>query len=359
MAEKIIFTGGGTLGSVSPLLALSQDMQASGMECEFLWVGTKHGPEAFFIREYNIPYRSIPSGKFRRYFSLQNFFDPLFVFFGFIFSFFLLLRRRPSLIISAGGYVGVPLIWAGWLLRVPALVHQQDALPGLANKLTAPFAAKITVTFERSLKYFGSKKSVITGNPVRHDLIFRDEDRGRAYEFFGFSKLFPVVLILGGGTGASALNEIILQSLEKLLSFCQVIHSAGRGKMNIIATHSRYRSFEFLDRETLKLAYAAADLVVSRAGMSTLTELAFLKKPAIFIPIPSSHQEENINEFTRYNACMVLHQHELTAENFSQAIREVLFDHPLLHALSRNIGKVLLPDANARMLSEIVKILKR
>jgi len=354
---KIILSGGGTLGSVSPLIAIFEEFKNQGYECEFLWVGTSNGPEIEFVAQYNIPYVSIPSGKFRRYIAIQNFFDPLIIFFGFVKSIFIISRFKPSIILSAGGFVSVPLVFAGWLLRVPCLIHQQDARRGLANRFMAPFAKKITVTLEKSLKDFNIKKTAHTGNPVRKDLVFLDTQK--AFEYFGLAKDVPVVLVLGGGTGAATINSLVLNSLQSIVEYCQIIHSTGHGKMNVEAKHSRYKSFEFLSAEDLKMAYACADLVISRAGMSTLTELAYLGKPTILIPIPNGHQEENAYEFGRYNACEILNQQELDPKSFSDIIKDILFDSAFMHDIARNIGKVMPRDASERVVNEIMKIIKK
>ncbi len=342
---------------MSPLIAIWQEFKNQGYECEFLWVGTSTGPEIQFVGQYGIPYVSIPSGKFRRYIAIQNFFDPLIIFFGFIKSLFILIRFKPSVILSAGGFVSVPLVFAGWLMRVPCLIHQQDARRGLANRLMAPFAKKITVTLEKSLKDFNAKKTVYTGNPIRKDLVFLDTKK--AFEYFGLTQDFPVVLVLGGGTGALVINSLILNSLQNLVEFCQIIHSTGLGKMNIEAKHSRYKSFEFLSAEDLKMALACSDLVISRAGMSTLTELAYLGKPTILIPIPNGHQEENAYEFGKYNACEILNQEELDPKSFADIIKDILFDSAFMHDIARNIGKVMPRDASERIINEIMEIIKK
>lgn len=352
---KILFSGGGTLGSVVPLVAAWKGLKDAGFQGEILWVGTSYGPEVDFLKTLGIPYHAIPSGKLRRYFSIKNFFDPIFIFFGFLFSLVIILRAKPKLIISAGGFVSVPLVWAGWLLRVPSILHQEDSRAGLANKLMAPCAKRITVSFERSYKYFGPKKSVITGTPVRKDILFKDSRKAR--EYFHLAHDIPTLLILGGGTGANTLNEFVVASLEELVQFCQVIHVHGKGKLKYDIQHSRYRAYEFLNAEELKMAYAASDLVVSRAGMSTLAELAFLEKPTVLVPLPGTHQEENAYEFGRYNACEILNQKELDPKSFSEIIKDIILDKPFLHELSRNIAKVLPKNSNERMVEEIMKLL--
>lgn len=344
---KVIFSGGGTIGSVSPLLAIAEATRQQQGDAEFLWLATKNGPEKKLILNYKIPVKEIASGKFRRYFDLRNLFIPLFIFFGFIQSFFIILKFKPNVILSAGGYVAVPVVWAGWLLRVPSIIHQQDVVPGLANKLMAPFAKIISVTFEQSLKDFSNKKTVLAGNPVRQDILAGDKQK--AYNFFKLNSSKPIVLIVGGGTGAEKLNNLVIESLGNLLSFCQIIHITG-GKSENIAEHSNYRHYDFLTKE-MKLAYAAADIVVSRAGMSALSELQALRKPSIIIPIPNSHQEANATEFFKKNAIAMLNQSDLTSENFSASIKHLLEDKVEQQNLVRNMGKVLPINAVDKILS--------
>lgn len=344
---KIIFSGGGTIGSVSPLLAIAEATRQQQGDAEFLWLATKNGPEKKLIFEYKIPVKEITAGKFRRYFDLRNFFMPLFIFFGFIQSFFIILKFKPSVILSAGGYVAVPVVWAGWFLKVPCIIHQQDVLPGLANKLMSPFAKVISVTFEQSLKDFPAKKTILTGNPVRPDIL--TGDRHQAYDFFKLDSSKSTVLIIGGGTGAEKLNNLVIKSLGNLLSFCQVIHITG-GKSENIAEHSNYRHYDFLTKE-MKLAYVAADIIVSRAGMSALSELQALRKPSIIIPMPNSHQEANATEFFKKNAIAMLNQSDLTPENFSASIKHLLEDKVEQQNLVRNMEKVLPINATEKILA--------
>src|SRR3989339_1004187 len=224
---RIILTGGGTMGSVSPLLAIAEELKEKDASNEFLWLGTKNGPEKKFVKEAEILFRAIPSGKFRRYFSGWNFIDPFLIIAGFFSSLWIIFKFKPKIILSAGGFVGVPVIWAGWFLRVPSLIHQQDLRPGLANKLTAPFAKIITVAFSESLKYFTG--ATIVGNPFRKSLLMGD--RARAKEIFKLHDDLPVLLILGGGTGALGLNKVAILAANELTNFCQVIHITG-GKLD-------------------------------------------------------------------------------------------------------------------------------
>ena len=338
---RILISGGGTIGSVSPLIAIFQEIKRQKPEAEFLWLATKNGPEIKLIESYGISVKEIYSGKFRRYFSLQNFFDLFLILAGFIQSLIIISKFKPQAVISAGGFVAVPVIWASWILKRPSLIHQQDIRPGLANKLTAKFANIITVTFAKSLKDFPDFKTKLVGNPVRADILAGNKQE--ACRIFNLDQELPTVLIFGGGTGALSLNNLVIESLLQLVDFCQIIHITG-GRINQEFKHPRYHSFIFLTDE-MKHAYAAADLVVSRAGMSALTELAALAKPAVIIPISRSHQEENAAEFFRNNAIALLREENLNSEIFSQAIKEILFDKQELENLKRNIKKIMPSDA--------------
>ena len=338
------------MGSVSPLIALFEEIKKQKPETEFLWLATKNGPEEELISSYQIPIRNISSGKLRRYFGLKNFSDIFLVIAGFFQSLMIISKFKPQVLISAGGFVSVPTAWAAWFLRRPVLIHQQDVRPGLANKLMAPFASIITVTFEKSLPAFPRQKTTLVGNPVRTDIISGSREAG--YDFFKLESGVPTLLIMGGGTGALNINNLVLESLDKLLEFCQVIHLTG-GRLKEIKNHPHYHQFEFLTSQ-LKDAYAAADLVVTRAGLSALTELSVLAKPSLVIPIPESHQEENAALFFRNNAVAMLKEEDLSPENFIQAIKELLLDQAELDNLSRNISKMMPADAASKITEMIL-----
>ena len=382
--NRILLTGGGTGGSVSPLLALAEALKkipptpfnkggatekpplvkgAKG-DFDFLFVGTKVGPEKKMVEEKGTKFKTICSGKFRRYISLRNLIDPFFILIGFFQSIAILLVWRPKLVISAGSFVSVPVIWVAWILRVPVLIHQQDARPGLANKLMAKFAKTITVTFEESLKYYG-KKAIWTGNPARRSLEITN-DKLQMTNKFGFKNNLPVVLIMGGGTGAMAINELVWKSLGELIKFCQIIHVTGKGKnkgdpiskseIGSPRSHN-YSSFEFLDAKQMAEAYASADIVVSRCGLGTLTELSYLGKPSIIIPMPDSHQEENAKIFKEKEAAIVLNQKKLTPEILTDNIKKLLDDDVLRSMLRNNIQKVMKRGANEKIINIIHEIL--
>ena len=376
---KVILTGGGTGGSITPLLAIKDKLEQKE-SCQFLFVGTKKGPEKAFAEDRNIPFKSVTAGKVRRYLDLRNLIDPIRVFIGLFQSLRIVYQFKPNVILTAGSFVAVPVVWAGWILRIPSLVHQQDLLKGLANKLMAPFAKKITVTFPSSLHHFSQKKTVLTGNPVRPEIYKGSAENG--IKIFNLDQSLPTVLILGGGTGALAINKIVSCSFP-ILKFCQVIHVAGKGKnifqdkqlsdlhrpnsiSEVISKKnkeqkdsllSRYHLYEFLSEE-LPDAYAVAELVITRAGMSTLSELAVLAKPTIIIPIPDSHQEKNARYFEQRAAAHVLSQKTLTPEIFTATVKQLVANQSKLKEMSKNAKKLFKEKATDTIITEIMKIKK-
>lgn len=355
---KILLTGGGTGGSVSPLLAIVEELnhpnspyQGGGVQFEFLWVGTKNGLEREMVEKERIKFIAIVGGKWRRYFSWQNFFDIFKIKLAFWQSLFILLKSRPDLIISAGSFVSAPVVWAAWLLGIKILIHQQDVRPGLANKLMAPFAKIVTVAFEKSLLDYG-KKAVWIGNPIKHSFKFPISN----FKFPNINKNLPVVLILGGGTGAEAINNLIWQSLDKLTEFCQVIHLTGRNKVNTNYNLQikNYIKYEFLNTKQMAEVYSLANIVVSRCGLGVLSELSYLGKSTILIPLPDSHQEDNADIFIKSQAAIILKQKELTSEKLINEIKKLIQDKNLQKILSQNIKNVMRQGANEAM----VKIIK-
>ncbi|MFH1428083.1 MAG: undecaprenyldiphospho-muramoylpentapeptide beta-N-acetylglucosaminyltransferase [Patescibacteria group bacterium] len=354
--KKILLTGGGTGGSVTPLLAIVDELFRNiKSECpyRFIWLGTRKGPEREMVKDVKIKFIPIANGKFRRYFSIKNLIDPFFIIIGFFQALAIILVWRPNLVMSAGSFVSVPIVWAAWILRVPVIIHQQDVRPGLANKLMAPCAKVVTVTFRESLDDYG-EKAVWTGNPV----ALKNREH-RARNNFYIKKDLPIVLAVGGGTGSEAINKLVLASLGELAEICQIIHITGRdkNKNSISSTREKnenYKSYEFLEHEKIMEIMTAADLVISRAGLGLLTELSYLAKPAILIPLPSSHQEINARIFQKKEAAIVLDQKSLTTEEFTNNIKKLIADNELRKKLSDNISQVMKKGAN----QEIVKIIK-
>lgn len=351
--KKIIFSGGGTGGSVSPLLAIADTLRNSEKyKYEFLWVGTKNGIEKQMVDSAGIPFKSISAGKFRRYLSFKNISDLFKVISGFFQSIPLIINEKPDLIMSAGGFVSVPLAWAAWVLRKKIIIHQQDFRPGLANKLMSPFADVITTVFEKSVNDYG-EKAIWTGNSIRYEFLIEAKK-----EFFNLNSSLPLVLVVGGGTGSTAINEILEKSLKNLLKFCQIIHITGKEKRNINKNLLNYYAYEFVEVAQMSEAMKKSELVVSRAGMSFLSELSNLGKPSILIPMPDTHQEENAGVFQKEKAAIVLKQRDLNPGMFVFNIKSIIKNQGLRSQLSLNIKKLIKPDGNKNIVVIIEKALK-
>ena len=370
-----MFSGGGTGGSVTPLLAVAEELlkethESDGGDLELLFVGTKTGLERGMVETFAAaPLRYIPlsGGKWRRYFSVYNFWDIFKIGVAFFQSLILLTREKPTVIISAGSFISVPLVWAAALKKIPILIHQQDARPGLANKLMAPAARVITVTFENSLADYGVK-AVWTGNPSG-DMERYKERIGETKIKYGLQSDRPLVLIAGGGTGSAAINKLVSQARPELIEFCQIIHLTGKGKLfeqrfgSAQASDNpemvgRYQTREFLNNEEFLALTAAADLVVSRCGLGTLTELSALGKPTILIPMPDSHQEDNAAIFRAAEAAVILEQKDLTPEKLTDEVKQILSNPVLRERLKKNIAKVIKRGAAKNLAGLIWEMIK-
>jgi UDP-N-acetylglucosamine--N-acetylmuramyl-(pentapeptide) pyrophosphoryl-undecaprenol N-acetylglucosamine transferase len=359
---KILLVGGGSGGPVAPLLAIANHIKKTHPGAEFLLVGTKTGPERTMSKVADFNFIAITSGKWRRYFSLKNIATPFLLVAGFVQSLKLLKQFKPNCVFGTGSFVQVPLVWAAWILKIPVVLHQQDLAPSLANKLCEFIASKITVTFSQSAKNFSSEfglfyrkraadKIVVTGNPFREEL--RAGDRTEAQKFFNLRKDLPTLLVLGGGTGAEFINNLILDSLPELAKTVQIIHSTGSGKFKT-SDAADYHPYQFIDN--MAGAFAAADIVLGRAGLSTLTELSNLKKISIIVPMPESHQEINGMLLAKLDAAIVVRQKKLEPENLIALIRKLLFAHELGEVIKHNIGKIMPHDANEKISEIIIKL---
>ncbi len=302
-----MFSGGGTLGPVVPLLAIAEIYKKHNPQAEFFWVGTQNGPEKELIAQYNIPFFTIMSGKLRRYISLWNFFDIFKIFFGFLQSLFFLWQKKPDLLITAGGFVSVPLHFAAFTLGIPAWVHQQDVQVGLANKLMSYTATKITTALRDSQSYFSEDKTEWIGNPVR-DLSVNNINESR--KKFNIPEGVPVILAMGGGTGSNSINKLVIEALPAWPRDWHVIHLVGKERPrelqeNATNVFPNYHVYQFLKTE-MKDAYAVADVVIARAGFASITELAALGKASILLPMSLTHQEINAKLLSDNKAAIVM-----------------------------------------------------
>lgn len=352
--RHVLFTGGGTGGSVAPLLAVAEFLHANHSDIAITFVGTTDGPEREMIQSAAFSFTTIPSAKFRRYISWKNITDIVQFIRACVAAWRLLRRVQPSIIISAGGYVSVPVVWTGWLLRVPSLIHQQDIQPGLANRLMAPFAQRITVSFEHLLRVFPEKKTVLTGNPTRASIQRGSIESAR--QRFGLNPTLPTLLVLGGGTGALRLNELFIKVVFHFINHVNVIHVTGKGKGVSHFEHPYYHMSGFLT-DGMADALTVADLVVSRAGLGTLTELATLGKATVLVPMTHTHQVHNAEFYASAGAAIVLNEATLTPEILTRTIHDLLKDNERRTHLCRAIQHLSRPDATERLTQEILSLL--
>lgn len=358
----IILAGGGSGGPVSPLLATAARLREMDPAIEFLFIGGITGPERIMAEKEGISFISIPESRLRRYFTLKNLWAPIQLIRGFVKSIKILRAHTPSAVFGAGSFLQVPITWAAKLLRIPVIIHQQDITRTLSNILSAPTAHTITVTFQQSLSDFPSNtgltknslkaKIVWVGNPCRYKKL--SSPRTEAVQFFGLDTSMPTILIMGGGTGAQYINTVVDASVEELSKFVNVIHIAGKGKAEDVRQLHYYRT-EFL--QEMDLAYHAADIVVSRAGLSSITELSVFEKPSIIIPIPHSQQEANAQLLKESSASLIFDQSEFTSEKLITAIRKLLFHAEAQEALKHGISEIMPHDADARIAEIILKII--
>ncbi len=321
--KRIILTGGGTAGHVTPNIALLPRLKELGYDVHY--IGSYNGIEKELIEPFGIPYHGISSGKLRRYFSVQNFSDPFRVLKGFGEARKLIKSLKPDVIFSKGGFVSVPVVIAGRQLSVPTIIHESDMTPGLANKLAIPSATKVCCNFPETLKHLPEQKALLTGCPIRQELL--TGNRKTALEFCGLTSNKPVVLIIGGSLGSANVNQAVRRILPDLLQDFQVIHLCGKGKVDdSLKTLKGYVQFEYIKHE-LKDLFALADLVISRAGANAICELLALHKPNLLIPLSLNasrgDQILNARSFKRQGFSMVLEEEELNDEVLLSAIRKL------------------------------------
>jgi UDP-N-acetylglucosamine--N-acetylmuramyl-(pentapeptide) pyrophosphoryl-undecaprenol N-acetylglucosamine transferase len=353
MTMRVLLAGGGSGGSSTPVIAVAQELARRG-ECEFLYVGTDTGPERQLVARLNIPFRAVQTGKLRRYWSLQNFVDLFRLPVGFLQAVGIVRSFRPHVAFAAGGFAAVPPLLAANLLGVPTVIHQQDVEPGLANRILAPFASAITVTFDSSMPHFPSRKARVTGNPVREEILCGNRDR--ALQRFGFRPDQPVLLVTGGGTGALGLNRLVAGAAPLLSPDYQIIHVTGKGKaVEAPGAGPCYRQVEFLVEE-MGDVLAAADLIISRAGLSALTEIAALGKPSILIPMPDSHQNANARVFAKRDAALVVQERETAPQRLAETVKELANNRERLDAMGRRARELMAPDAEARIADEMERL---
>lgn len=373
---RVIVTGGGTGGHVSPAVAvitrLRERSAAEDTPLDLLYVGSVTGVERRTMQGLGVPYVAIQTGKLRRYLSLETPVDLLVRLpAGGVQALRAVRRFRPNVIFSTGGYVCVPTVAAGALLRVPSLTHEQTALVGLANRIAGKFATRVAVSYPQSLRYFPPGKAFVTGNPLRPGLL--SGDASRAADTLGFRRDVLMVYVTGGAQGSHAINMAVKEALPRLLEMCQVLHQCGEGPEGSGADlrelqaarealspeqAARYRVQAYVGDEIADV-YALASLVVGRAGAGTVNELANLGKPSVLVPLPSAaggEQEANARALEREGGTVVLLQSDLTPDTLTTTVSNLIADPTRLAAMSEGARKLATPGAAGAIVDELVRL---
>lgn len=355
---NILCVGGGTLGSVSPLLAVAEDARDRKAGHDVRFWGTAGGPERAVIEAAGFSFSPVRCGKLRRYFSWANFAAPFLTLAGLVQSWRRLGRWRPDVVLAAGSFAAVPVVWAAWLRRIPVVVHHQDVAVGLANRLMFPFARAVTTVL--GARPGLPRRAVVTGNPVRRPfrVPLPEEDRSAARVRLGLEADVPVVAVVGGSSGASRLNELVVASLPMLRDFCQVLHVTGAGKDVLLGQHGRYRAVPFVaEAEAMAEVLNVATVVVSRAGMGSLSELSALGATAVLVPLPG-HQQQNAAWVANAGAAATVDQASATPEAFVAAIRTALDSASNGSAVAERLAGVLPTASGADYFERVLQLIR-
>ena len=338
--KKIVLTGGGSAGHVTPKIALLPSLKEAGYEIAYM--GSYDGIEKRLIGDFDLPYVGISTGKFRRYLDFKNLTDPFRVIKGFSEARKFLKEYRPDVVFSKGGFVAVPVVRAAASLGIPCIIHESDMTPGLANKICVPVARKVCCNFPETLKLLPEEKAVLTGSPIRAELAQGNKVAG--LDLCGFNANTPVIMVIGGSLGAANVNKAVRAALPSLLGDFQVVHLCGKDKIdNLLLNTPGYKQFEYIKAE-LKDLFAIADVVISRAGANAICELLALKKPNILIPLPASSsrgdQLLNAKSFEAQGFSIVINEEDLTTELLVDKVHELYFSRQTFRDAMNDSGQM-------------------
>lgn len=350
--KKIILTGGGTAGHVTPNLALIPSLKAKGYEIHY--VGSETGIEKDLLAKYpEIPYHSIRTGKFRRYFSIKNFTDPFRVIGGCSDALKIMKEVNPDIVFSKGGFVSVPVVWAAYKSKIPVVAHESDITPGLANKLSKKYAIKICLNFPDALKEIPAPMGIYTGTPIRESLFLGNKEKARKLLAFDHKK---VILVMGGSQGARAINQTVRKALPELLKQYNIIHLCGKNNLEeSLAGLPGYKQFEFVSEE-LPDYFALTDMIISRAGANAIHEFLALRKPMLLIPLPLSasrgDQILNAKSFEKRGIALTLPEENLTKETLIKAVSYLEKDGP---GMTEKMQSDVIADGTQAVMKVILK----
>ncbi len=322
--KRIILTGGGTAGHVTPNIALIPKLKELGYDIHY--IGSYEGIEKKLIEDFDIPYYGIATGKLRRYLDIKNLSDPFRVMKGYHEARKILKVIQPDIVFSKGGFVSVPVVRAAASLKIPCIIHESDMTPGLANKLCIPVAKKVCCNFPETLQTLPPDKAVLTGSPIRLELSKGNAEA--AYKLCDFHSSKPVIMVIGGSLGATNINKLVREALTELLKDFQIVHICGKEKVdNLLLTTKGYKQFEYVKSE-LKDLFAMSDLVISRAGANAICELLALKKPNLLIPLCNGSRGDqilNASSFESQGFSMVLQEDDIIPTLLVDKVHELYF----------------------------------
>ena len=354
--KRIVMTGGGTAGHVTPNLALIPELQKDGWDVHY--IGADNSVEQKLISAVpGVTYHSVACGKLRRYFDPKNFSDPFRVVQGAFQASRIIGKLKPNVVFSKGGFVSVPVVYGAKLHGVPIVAHESDMTPGLANKLSTPMAKVICCTFPEAAKLSG-QKGVLTGTPIRKEIL--QGSRARGLRRFHFEEGRPVLMVVGGSSGAQAVNRMVVEVLPRLLETFQVLHLCGSGNLDLSLEGTKgYRQCEYLNEEMAD-AYACADVLISRAGANTLCEILALRKPALLIPYPKAasrgDQILNAESFRARGLSRVLMQEDMTGDSLVNGVVELYRDRGQIY---EKMAREEASNGTENVLREIYKYAKK
>jgi len=373
---KILFTGGGTAGHIFPIIAVVRELNRLGVEADYIYLGPKDDFASILLSQEGIKVRTISAGKIRRYLTFKSFFqnaaDVVFkIPFGFVQSFLYLLFVRPKIIFSKGGYGSLGPVLCGRFLLIPVVLHESDVAPGLANKFLSKFVKKVLVSFPLpQTEYFAAEKMVSVGNPIRRELLQGSKEK--AAKLFELTGEKPVILIIGGSQGAQVINDLILNILAQMLESFELIHQTGEKNYKQVKAEARvvineeksryYHPIAFLKEVELRDAYAAADLIISRAGSGSIFEIAALGKPSILIPLSNSaqdHQVKNAYAYGDRGAAIVMEEANLAPHFFLERLKSLFANPEELKKMSESAKKFAKPESAKVVAEYILEFLKK
>lgn len=369
---KILLAGGGTGGHFFPLIAVARELRSYAAEQRLVTVELTLMSDSPFnqplLQEEEIQFVSVPAGKLRRYFSLLNISDFFKTVFGVARALWYMFRHVPDVIFAKGGYASFPALLAGRFFRIPIIIHESDAVPGLVNSWAGKFADRIAISFAETAQYFPKERTALTGNPVRKEVLGGNIEEAEGV--LDLERGVPTVLVFGGSQGAKKINDILVDALPELVTQVQIIHQTGERQLKEIRDRSgivlektslarRYHPFAFLDAPLLRNASRASTLVVSRAGAGTMFEIAAWGLPSIMIPLPDAaqdHQRKNAYVYARTGAAAVIEETNFTPHILSAEIMRIIADTEVQNNMRSAAQSFARIDAARKIAEEIIRI---